>query len=141
MNISQAIQLKDLARARYQSELAISKKLADEEWGLRCRLNEVFEDQKRLQSDLEKEIVPFRSIGGDVLWQASLSRCRNQLEYDLTRLKSRKSDAMARLGIAFGRYDAASEALESALVEAERIKLAKVASDMMSASLLSKFLD
>ena len=118
MNISQAIQLKDLARAQYQSELAISKKLAD-----------------------EKEIVPFRSFGGDVLWQASLSRCRNQLEYELTRLKSKKSDAMARLGIAFGRYDAASEALESASVGAERTKLAKVASDMMSASLLSKFLD
>ncbi len=101
--------LDDLSRLTdmiYQADLAKLQKLNAEEAKLRENLKAL---QTRAHTAADRQMVPMRQIGADVLWQGWVSRTRQELNIKLAQVLMRKEQMKTDLKRSFGKHQAVEE--------------------------------
>lgn len=110
-------QLSDITKAQFQVEQARLSELVAKENGLRDRLEQL--RQTRMQSmDHGAMDSAQYAIGGDILWQAWLSKKKAMLDAELAQVLAQKSYLLDSVRLAFAKDASVQELLAETKIEA-----------------------
>ncbi|MEL7259391.1 MAG: hypothetical protein AAFN80_16400, partial [Pseudomonadota bacterium] len=96
-------QISELTDATYRADLARLKTLKEAEQGVRDALEELEKVNKRNSTALLTEMKGQKSLGGDVLWQAWMSRARGARQLEMVQIRVQKEHVLQNLREYFGR--------------------------------------
>lgn len=132
MNRDKLDQMTRAAEAAYLAEHRKIQPLLQEEARLRADLARL-----QAQADTERQKLagdlPMQSIGADLLWQGWLVRSRKQLNFELSQVLARKTNAMDRVRHAFGRRNAVETLRDKAIAERDAARRKKQMETLMQA--------
>ena len=108
-----------LTDAVFQAEMQKMSIVNAQEAEIRKKLSELDDHRQKNQSLPGSEFHGIREIGADVLWNAWVSRTRQELMLQLAQILAQKARMRSKLQTAFGKKEASSELLGQASHEQE----------------------
>ncbi|WP_317056389.1 hypothetical protein [Roseovarius rhodophyticola] len=129
-------QLSDLTNAKYQADLARLATLKEAEDNVRSALDELDTSRRRNAAALLSELNGQKSLGGDVLWQAWMSRAREARQLEMAQIRAQKEHLLQTLRLSFGRRLAAEQLRERYSADTRKQDSKKHQSEQQSLNIL-----
>ncbi|WP_338549677.1 hypothetical protein [Roseovarius phycicola] len=95
-----------LTEAKYEADLSNLRALREAEARVQQALRDMDDVHKRNAAALRCETSGQKSLGGDVLWQAWMSRARIAKQMEIAQMRVQKEHLMQKLRMSFGRKEA-----------------------------------
>lgn len=105
MKQDKLVQMARVTEAVYLNEFQKVKSILNEEARLRGELARLQAQEETGRQEMADGLT-MQAVGADLLWQAWLSRSRQQLNIELAQVIARKLNAISKVRQAFGRQNA-----------------------------------